>query len=363
MILSSFAKVFPPPAFMKLSAYGVDISDTSLKYINFGDTPKDGIKRPLVDWGEIAIPEGALTRGQVLDPKILSATLREFKEKTGADYIRVSLPEERAYLFETEIKKSTPAQEIRSLLEFRLEENVPIPVREAFFDYDVLESVQTEKMVRVVVAAYARETIQAYYEACASAGLFPIAFEVEAQAMVRAVVPEQYNDTVMLVDFGKTRTGIGIVHDGALLYTSTIDFGGRDLSSALRRVLGEKDEKELTVIKNTQGLIKQSDDSQSFEALVGTISVIKDELLSRIQYWHGQAYQQKPRRLEEIILCGGSANLLGLPEYLTESLGIKTTRADVWQNAFSVDDYVPPIDLKHSYGYATAIGLALPRIV
>lgn len=363
MILSSFTKVFPPPTFMKLPAFGVDISDTSLKYINFGDTPKDGVKRPLLHWGEIDIPDGALTRGQVLDPKILSGALREFKEKTNAEYIRVSLPEERAYLFETEIKKNTPVNEIRSLLEFRLEENVPIPVREAFFDYDVLESEQTEKTVRVVVAAYARETIQAYYEACVSAGLIPIAFEVEAQAMVRAVVPEDYSDTVMLVDFGKTRTGIGIVHDRALLYTSTIDFGGRDLSTALRRVLGDKSEGELTIIKNTQGLMKQDGDSQSFEALVGTISVIKDELLSRIQYWHGQEYQQGPRRLEEIILCGGSANLLGLPEYFTEALGIKTTRADVWQNAFSVEDYVPPIDLKHSYGYATAIGLALPRVV
>lgn len=348
---------------MTLPSYGVDISDTSLKYINFGDTPKGKIQRPLLDWGEISIPEGALTRGQVLDNKALSETLKEFKNKTRAEYVRVSLPEERAYLFETEIKKNTPVKEIRSLLEFRLEENVPIPVREAFFDYDVLESEQNEKTVRVVVAAYARETIQAYYEACVAADLFPVAFEVEAQAMVRAVVPKNYKDTVMLVDFGKTRTGVGIVHDGALMYTSTIDYGGRDLSTALRKVLDNVSEDELTTIKNTQGLVSQGIDNQSFEALVGITSVIKDELLSRIQYWHSQEYQNKIRRLEEIVLCGGSANLLGLPEYLTESLGIKTTRADIWQNAFSVNDYIPPIDLRHSYGYATAVGLALPRII
>jgi len=363
MLFRTLSKIFPPPTYMRLPAYGVDISDTSLKYVNFGDIPKGNITRPLLDWGEIDIPEGALSRGQVLDQKALSATLRELKNKTKADYIRVSLPEERAYLFETEIKKNIPAKEIRSLLEFRLEENVPIPVREAFFDYDVLESDQTDKAVRVVVVAYARETIQAYYEACVASDLFPIAFEVEAQAMVRAVVPYNYSDTVMLVDFGKTRTGVGIVHDGALMYTSTIDFGGRDLSATLRKVLGDVPEEYLTTIKNTQGILNHNGDNESFEVLVGTVSVIKDELLSRIQYWHSQEYKQDIRRIEEIVLCGGSANLLGLPEYLSEALGIKTTRANVWQNAFSLNDYIPPIDARHSYGYATAIGLALPRVL
>jgi len=348
---------------MTLPAYGVDISDTSLKYINFGDVPKGNIRRPLLDWGEIDIPDGVLNRGQVIEPKLLSNALKELKTKTKAEYIRVSLPEERAYLFETEIKKNTPEKEIRSLLEFRLEENVPIPVREAFFDYDVLEGDETDKTVRVVVAAYARETIQAYYEACISAKLFPVAFEVEAQAMVRAVVPSDYNDTVMLVDFGKTRTGVGIVHEGALMYTSTIDFGGNELSEALRKVLGDVPEAELTKIKNTEGLVKTKSGSETMEALVGTVSVIKDELLSRVQYWHSREYKPGPRRIEQIVLCGGSCNLRGLPEYLTESIGIPATRADVWQNAFSINDFVPPIDLRHSFGYATAIGLALPRVV
>lgn len=362
MFFTTFARLFPPPAYITLPSYGVDISDTSLKYINFADHRKGAIRRPLIDWGEFDIPDGALMRGQVVEPKVLANVLKEFKDKTNAEYVRVSLPEERAYLFETEIKKNTPEKEIRSLLEFRLEENVPIPVREALFDYDVIASEENEKMVRVVVAAYARETIQAYHEACLAAGLFPLAFEVEAQAMVRAVVPENYKDTVMLVDFGKTRTGVGIVHEGVLMYTSTIDFGGKELSCALRKVLGERSEAELTEIKNTQGLVKYANNNQAFEALVGTISVIKDELLSRIQYWHSRDYSPSARRIEQIILCGGSANLLGLPEYLSESLGIPTSRADVWGNAFAVADYIPPIDLRYSYGYATAVGLALPRL-
>jgi type IV pilus assembly protein PilM len=275
----------------------------------------------------------------------------------------VSLPEERAYLFETEIKRSTPAKEIRGLLEFRLEENVPIPAREAFFDYDILASDTTNQALRVVVAAYSRETILHYYDACIAAALTPISFEVEAQAMVQAVLPTGAPGAHILVDFGKTRTGIGIVLDGVLMYTSTIDFGGNQLSEVLRKELGNLSEGELTAIKNTQGLIKGVNDTRSYDALISTISVIKDELAARIQYWHTADISLGERTIRSLILCGGSCNLKGLPEYFTEVLGIQSLRANVWQNAFSLDEIIPPIDLRHSYGYATAIGLALKRTV
>ncbi len=354
---ATFARYLPPPKFLTMPSLGVDISDTSLKYVQFSEE-KRGMK-PLRQWGEIEIPTGVLDRGHVHDQKQLAAVLKECKEKTGATFIRVSLPEERAYLFETEIKRSTPVKEIRSLLEFRLEENVPIPAREAFFDYDILEGETTDKTLRVVVAAYARETILNYFDACNEAGLIPLSFEVEAQAMVRSVLPADIEGAHMLVDFGKTRTGVGIVLEGSLMYTSTIDFGGNQLSEVLRKVHGQITEGEITTIKNTQGLIKGVHDTRNYDALISTVSVIKDELASRIQYWHSGDYKQESRRIQSVTLCGGSSNLKGLPEYFTETLGITTRRANVWQNAFAIEDYIPPISVRHSYGYATAIGLAL----
>ena len=65
--------------------------------------------------------------------------------------------------------------------------------------------------------------------------------------------------------------------------------------------------------------------------------------------------------IQSIILCGGSANLKGISGYFSETVGIHTEHAEVWDNAFSLEDYVPPIDKRHSLGYATAIGLALSK--
>jgi len=348
------------PRFLTLPSIGLDISDTSLKYVEVSDTQRDGSYQ-LKQWGEISIPSGVLNRGDVADPKQLAAVLKECKEKTGAKFVKVSLPEERAYLFETEIKRNAAAKEVRNLLEFRLAENVPLPAKDVFFDYAILPSVSdADRTTKVSVTAYSKETIQSYYDVCVEAGLQPLAFEVEAQAMARASIPTDTTGATMMVDFGKTRTGIGIVYKDVLLYTSTIDLGGDQLSHVLRRELGEDiAEKELTKIKNSQGLVQGSDSSVAHDTLLSTMSVIRDELSTHMQYWHMRTNNDPNRRLSQIILCGGSANLKGLPAYFSQSLGVPVTRANVWENMFSFADTVPPIDYRHSLGYATAVGLAL----
>lgn len=359
-VLSNFSRLLPPPTFMQLPSVGVDISETSLKYMQFVPHYGRKISYDIAHWGNIDIPIGVLERGRVHDVSQLSEVLKEVRRKTDTPFIRVSLPEERAYLFETKIKPNTPQSEIHSQLEFRLEEHVPISPREAFFDYDIMS--ESDKGLSVSVVVYARETILRYYEACAKAEMTPIAFEVEAQAIARSSLAPRIKGAHMVVDFGKTRTGVGIVYDGALLYTSTIDIGGSELSRSLRRALGDKSESELTEIKNTQGLIPKIDSEEIYESLLTIVAEIKDEIATRLQYWHSREDNLEERRIQSIVLCGGSCNLKGVTEYFTETLGIPTYRADVWSN-IALRNTIPPIERRFSYGYATTIGLALVHTV
>ncbi len=358
-LFERISSILPPPHFLRLPSAGVDISDSSLKYIQFRPDNSSFGGLNLQHWGDLEIADGVLSRGEVKDGAKLTEVIRQVKSLTGVEYVRVSLPEEKAYLFETEIKKGTPFKEIRGQLEFRLEENVPISPRDAYFDYHVFADEVENNKLTVSVTVYAKDTIDAYYEVCRAAGVTPLSFEVEAQAIARAALPKNDKNTSLIVDFGKTRTGIGIVHRGILMYTSTIDIGGKELSAALRRQLGDKNEDELTKIKNEQGLVRGFENNSVYEALVSTVSAVKDEVALRIQYWDSKNEKHKDRFIDRIILCGGSANLKGLPEYFTETLHIDARRASVWQNAFDVKKTVPPIGLKYSYGYATAIGLGL----
>lgn len=358
-VLQTLGKIIPPPAYMQLPSAGVDISDTSLKYIQFKSDNYSGTALELMHWGDIAIPQGALARGVVQDGKKLSEVLREVRTRIGVENVRVSLPEERAYLFETEIEKGTSPKEIRGLLEFSLEENVPLASRDAFFDYDVFEGSEKDDMLRVSVTAYAKDTVMSYYDACREAGVTPLSFEVEAQAIARATIPVHDIGTHMIVDFGKTRTGIGIVHRGILMYTSTIDQGGDHLSDALRKKLGDREESELTEIKNTQGLVKTAGKDSVYDVLLAAMSSITEEIGMRIQYWNTKDERHEERQIQSIILCGGSINMKGLPEYFSQALHVEARRANVWQNAFPLEEKIPPIERRFSFGYATAVGLAL----
>jgi len=357
-LFAAVHKIIPVPNYLSLPSVGVDISDTSLKYIQF--TPNyttDTLE--LAHWGDIDVPEGTLNRGEIIDAKNLTEALRLVKEKTKSEYVRVSLPEERAYIFETTIKRGTAFKEIRGALEFRLEENVPLSPRDAFFDFEILPSSAPQNAYRVSVTVYARETIAGYYEATRAAGFIPLSFEVEAAAVARAALPLHERGTHLIIDFGKTRTGVGIVHEGTLMYTSTIDIGGAELSAALRAALGDKPESELTELKNTIGLTRSTEYPLVAPTLEKAISDIMSELQLRMQYWDSHAASLPDPTIRSIVLCGGSANLKGLPAFIEQATSIPTARAQVWRNAFSLEDTIPPIDLRHSYGYATAIGLAL----
>jgi type IV pilus assembly protein PilM len=358
-VLKTLGKIIPPPAYIQLPSVGVDVSDTSLKYISFEPDHKSGTSLLLKQWGDIDIDEGALSRGVVNDGTKLTQALREMKERTGAENIRVSLPEERAYLFETTVERSASVKEIRGLLEFRLEENVPISPRDAFFDYDFIEDEGPGGHLRVSVTAYAKDTVMSYYDACQSAGVVPLSFEIEAQAIARATIPRGDTGTHMIVDFGKTRTGVGIVHNGILMYTSTIDVGGGALSAAMRERLGDVPEADLTLIKNTQGLVEAAGERAVHDILIKSMATIVEEIGTRITYWNTKDIEHEGRQIESIILCGGSVNMKGLPSYFSQTLGVPSQRANVWHNAFSLEERIPEISRRYSFGYATAIGLAL----
>lgn len=353
-ITAAFLRFFPPPQYISLEAIGVDVSDTSLKYVQF---KKDGAALRLGQWGDLKIPDGVVEQGVVKDVPALGKVIAEVKKLTNAEFVRLSLPEERAYLFETTVKRSLGSEEIYSAIEFGLEQNIPVSPRDAEFDYTPVPGTHGGD-THVVVTAYTKETVLAYYDACKIAGVTPLSFEVEAQALARAVVPQSDTGVSLIVDFGKTRTGLGIVENDILMFTSTVDLGGSHLDQALMKAYPNATQEELISMKNEHGILRSPDLPLVYDALLEPITSLKSELLARLSYWNSRP-ESAEHGITRVILCGGIANLAGLPDFLSEALGIPTVQADVWQNAFSIDQEVPPITRRYSYGYATAVGLAL----
>ena len=240
---------------------------------------------------------------------------------------------------------------------------MPLSPNEAIFDYDIpYEETKDESSYQreVSVAVYPNQTVEQYTEVFQKAHLIPLSFEIEAQAIARAVIQKQDNGTYMIIDFGKMRTGLAVVSNGLLSFTSTLDVVGDTLTAAVAEQFSVSVE-EADRIKNESDFIKNKDNSELFSTLMVTISKLKDEVGRHYRYWNNRTDKngKKVPQIEKIILCGGSSNVVGLREYLSGSLKAYVERANVWQNAFSFDDIIPDIIYSHSLGYATAVGLAL----
>ena len=336
---------------------GLALTERSVHVVEF---IKKGQNLELGRFGVRQIPVGAIKEGYVNDKKTVVEILRSLQEEFRMEFVSATLPEEKAYLFKTELPKAAEGN-LREAIELRLEENVPIAATDAIFDYAVIPGPSDRDHVDVSVSALPSKGVDTYLDIIRAAGLKPVSFGVEAATLSRALVPRGNLGTFMTVNIGESRTDLSIISHGVVQFSITIPIGGDALTDGLKKRFSVSDE-EAKKIKEERGFVKSRENMELFFSLMNTVSAIRDEINKLFIYW--QTHRNPPgsgRSIEKIILCGRDANLAGFDEYLSLTMKIPVEVGNVWQNAFSYDDCIPSIPFLDSFDYATAIGLALPE--
>jgi type IV pilus assembly protein PilM len=351
-----FLKLLPPPRFLTMPAHGINISDHSIKILEL----ISGTDTRLGKFGDELIPDGVIKSGNVNDRDALRVVLKEIKEKYNMSFIKVSIPEEKAYVFTLKIPKTDDEKQIRSNIEFQLEDNVPISVNEALLDYSLIPTNLAGNNIEVGVSVLPQKVVASYTNLFSDVGLVPISFEIEAESIARAIIPKKDPGTYMIVDYGRTRTSFSVVSNGVIRYTSTAEIGGELILSIIQKETGFSKNKAQK-IKNEKGLTRDSENPELYMSLANIVSVLKDEINKRYIFWHTHknADGNKSDKIQKILLVGGNANLYGLEDYLSTSLKIKVERPNVWVNVPFSEDFVPPINFGNSLSYASSIGLSL----
>ena len=364
MKTGSLLRLFPPPKYLMMSGVGFDISDRSLKYIELGE--KNGsiiVNR----FGSRIIPEGIIESGVIKNKEKLVNFLKFIKEELGVTYAIGSLPEERAFLSRIKLPLMD-YKDIRNAIEAQLEEYIPLSVNDVIFDFELLGEVTSSRgeagYLDINLVAFPKLVTETYGDAFKEAGFVPLAFEMETQSLIRAVVPRDERKSHLVVDFGKTRTTFVITNRGKIQFTSTIEVAGRDLDSAIMKSF-EVDKFGAETIKKEKIFVNTKENEKFFTSLLPIISVVKDEIKKHINYWDSHLEKRgiKEGKIEEIILCGGDSNLFGLSDYLSAGLKISVNQGNPWINVTSFDKYVPDMELRESLMYASAIGLSLRTMV
>ncbi len=351
-----FTKIFPTPKFLRMSSVGLDITDRRVRFLEL----KHGKNGYIIGkHGDVKISPGAIVSGQIKRPKELKKALSMFVKRYGIEFARVSLPEERAYLVKMEVP-DTEGVNLRELISFQLEEYVPVPAQDAVFDYHVIGPSPLRKgYLEVSVSVLSEKEITEYIDIFEDTGLMPVSFEIEAQAISRSIIPYSDMGTYMVLDFGGTRTGIFIVSAGVVRFTSTIDIGSNMITRALEKQFSISAE-QADKMKNEKGISNKNSDKEFTEAIMSSISILRDEVNKLFLYWHTHREGGKAgKKIEKIFLTGGGANLKGLSEYLSAGLKTDVSVANPWINVNSFEDYIPNISHSKALGYASVVGLAL----
>ena len=348
------------PTFLASPSVGIDISEKSVRFIELF-RGKKGIE--VKKWGKQDLSPGIVQSGEVLQPSELKTILSRLKTQQGLQRISATMPEEKAYLFKTTVTVAHGGS-IRDSVEFILEENVPIARAESVFDYSVVPEQVADDTHDVSVSVLPADVVQNFLALFKSVGLEPTAFQVESHAIARAVIREGDMGTYMIINFGKSKTGVSIVSEGVVQFASTINIGGEDLTALIQKYL-HVDEVEAERIKLSEGLIRRPDNEIVFTSIIAAVSALKDEINRLFLYWNthkDSVTGASSPKIEKIVLCGRDALMEGFDDYIASSLKTHTEIANVWTNVFPHFEIIPCVPHDESLDYAAAIGLALQQV-
>jgi Tfp pilus assembly PilM family ATPase len=336
-----------------MAPVGFSISDTAVRFVDLRSGHKS---LKLKAYAEKEIPPGIVSGGYVHNVEELTKIVRSFREEWGIQFVRAALPEEKAYLFKTEVSL-TEGSSLRDAVEFKIEENVPLSVATAVFDYSVINKRKEKNAghADVIVSVLPIKVVSTYIEVLEGAGLIPISFQVESQAIARSVIKKGDKSTYLVVNLGTEKTGLYVVSDETVHFASSFVFS----EGSVKKGIESSDSFTLKVSKTTDASCDEI-----------WMTEVASEISKLFSYWHTHEDKEGElgKQISKVFICGDHPNIQSCLGPVSNSVSVPVAIANVWTNAFSFDDFVPDMPRVHSkeskdssLKYAAAIGLALPE--
>lgn len=337
----------------------MDISEVSLRFVEL--IPK-GRGFVLGKHGERPISEGVIAEGEIKNMETFCDVLRKVRKDFGISFVRASLSEAHAYLADIEVPR-VPFRDLRASLELQLDQYVPLAPNDLFFDYTIIDGgipgQKNSPHLKLAVSVVPRSPVLKYIEAFSGAGLTLLSLEVDADALVRAILPPTAMETTMIIEMGRVKTGVYVVKNRVVRFASELDFGAKVVSAGLQKKLSVSIGELSKILASCYGETAPSPEAS--EVLREFFGELLEEIRKHHMYWNSRHAKEagSGEEIERIILAGSQSALYGLPEYLSAGLREQVEMANPWTNLSSFSEYIPEISRENSLRYATAIGLAL----
>jgi type IV pilus assembly protein PilM len=305
------------------TAIGLDIGTSGVRAaeLSFG---KRGVT--LEKFGQVALPQGVVRDGEVLDAMALADALRQLWTHTGFSHKRVALgiANQRVVVRQVELPW-LPARELRASLPFQVQDYLPMPVEQAVLDFHAVEEVAEPgqpRLLRGLLVAAVREVVLANVNAVQRAGLRVTGVDLTSFAVLRSMgdVGAADADTVALLDIGAKVTNIVVHRAGVPLFVRILLLGGQDVTDAVSDSLGLQT-LEAEALKQLPGTAGYDHDqlAAAARAVDDGAAVFVDEVRSSLDYFVASS---AGTRLQRLVVTGGGSRLHGLTQRLEAATGL-----------------------------------------
>jgi type IV pilus assembly protein PilM len=343
----------------KLDGFGLDISEASIKVMQLSATSKGPVARA---YGRDKLPPQIIANHSIVNPEKLSSHIKKIVDaaKIDSKFVVVSIPEAKSFVRQIKLPKMELDQ-IQTAVPFEFEQNIPIPIDQVYFDWQIVT--ESSDGFELLVTASPKDYIDSLIEVLAAIKLQALAFELESQATARALLgPDNLNQANLIIDISELQTSFLLVEKNNLQYTSSVPIGGASFTESIARNLSIKPD-EAETAKREQGLVADSKKRNIRQAILPILDNIVDEIRNVIRFYDEHYKSHLP--LNQIIVCGGGAKLLGLTDYVAARLNLSS--AHPTSNVTLGDSLKQlaknPINSKiDGLSYSTAIGLAMRAI-
>ena len=298
---------------------GIDIGSRSLRAVEVADADK--AKPTVVRFAEVELPEGAASRGEVLEPQTVAGSLKQLWSVGGFKSKRVVLGmgNQRVLARDLTVAKMSP-QRIKEALPFQVQDMLPVPVADALLDfYPYSEGVgDAGPVVNGLLIAAVKDAVLGNVRASKLAGLTTLGVDLIPFATVRLLVNRpRVVGTVAVVEIGHNTTSVVMVTDGVPQFVRIIPSGGDDITQAVAAALetGPAAAEQLKHARGLSTVVTTPQEQAASSAIFESTNDLLGSLRNTVQYF---VNTRPANPVAGILLAGGGSAMPGFSDALSE---------------------------------------------
>jgi len=262
---------------------------------------------------------------------------------------------------------SVGEEQVDQIVTFEAQQNVPFPINEVVWDYQLVDS-GSPSDVEVVLVAIKSDLLDEVNGAVEGAGLRTTVVDVSPMALYNAY-RYNYSDlsgSSLIIDIGARTTNL-IFIEPKKVFSRSIPIGGTKITEAIAKDFNEpfgaaEERKRRDGFVSLGGAYAEPDDpeiARVSKMIRNTMTRLHAEISRSISFYKSQQHGAQPTR---VFLCGGSAGLPYMREFFQEKLQLPVEYFNPLRNVAVAPNLNTETISRSAHTLGELVGLALRGI-